>query len=149
MLTKEIFEKDLHTSMREGDDVRKRTLRMLISAIQLREVDKRDKLDEAEITSLLQKEVKSREETIEEAEKAGRTDLVESTKDEIQVLLAYLPEPLSHAELEQLIRQSIDEVGATSPDDMGNVMKAVMPKVQGRADGKQVSSLVRELLSSS
>lgn len=146
MLTKETLEQDLHAAMKAGDEVRKRTLRMLISSIKLREVDQQSELQEAEILSLVQKEVKSREETIEEAKIAGREDLIESSDAEIEVLQQYLPEPLSEDELNALIDQAIQKSNASGPQDMGQVMKEIMADVQGRADGKIVSNMVRTRL---
>ena len=146
MLTKKSIEQDLHAAMKSGDEVRKRTLRMLISSIKLREVDQQADLEEADILSLVQKEVKSREETIEEAKTAGRDDLIESSQAEIEVLQDYLPEPLSEDELNVLIDQAIQKSNASGPQDMGQVMKEIMPDVQGRADGKTVSTMVRKQL---
>jgi uncharacterized protein YqeY len=92
--------------------------------------------------------VKSRQETIEEAKQAGRNDLVASTLAEIEVLQVYLPQPLGEDELTELVQLAIEEVGATTSQDMGKVMKVLMPQIQGRADGKIASNLVRGLLSS-
>jgi uncharacterized protein YqeY len=146
MLTKAKFEEELKQAMLARDDVRKRTLRMVLTAVKLAEVEKLEELDEPELLALLQKEVKTRKETIEEAERADRDDLVASTQAEIEVLEVYLPKPFTQAELESLVRECIDESGAASPSDMGKVMKIIMPRIQGRADGKAVSELVRNLL---
>jgi len=132
--------------MRAGDDLKKRTLRMVLSAIKLAEVDKGSSLDESVIISILQKEVKSRHETIDEAKRANRPELANAANDEISVLEAYLPQQLSDEDLEELVRQVIQETGVTTPAGMGNVMKSVMPRVQGRADGARVSQIVRLLL---
>ncbi len=146
MLTKEALEADLQSAMRAGDDVRKRTLRMVLTAIKFSEVDRRGPLDEPALLAVIQKEVKSRRETIEEAKQANRNDLVDSTQAEIDVLQNYLPQPLTPDELETLARQVIDEVEASGPGFVGKVMKVLMPRVQGRADGKVVNVLVRNLL---
>jgi len=146
MLTKEALEADLQSAMRASDDVRKRTLRMVLTAIKLAEVDRRGPLDEPALLAVLQKEDKSRRETIEEAKQANRNDLVDSTQAEIDVLQNYLPQPLTPDELETLARQVIDEVEASGPGFVGKVMKVLMPRVQGRADGKVVNVLVRNLL---
>lgn len=146
MLTKEALEADLQSAMRASDDVRKRTLRMVLTAIKLAEVDRRGPLDEPALLAVLQKEVKSRRETIEEAKQANRNDLVDSTQAEIAVLQNYLPRPLTPDELETLTRQVIDEVEASGPGFVGKVMKVLIPRVQGRADGKVVNVLVRNLL---
>jgi len=146
MLTKETLEADLQSAMRAGDDVRKRTLRMVLTAIKFSEVDRRGPLDEPALLAVLQKEDKSRRETIEEAKQANRNDLVDSTQAEIAVLQNYLPRPLTPDELETLTRQVIDEVEASGPGFVGKVMKVLIPRVQGRADGKVVNVLVRNLL---
>lgn len=143
------FEADLKDAMRSGDDVRKRTLRMVLSAIKLAEVEKRGELDEAATIAVLQKEVKARHETIQDAERAARPDLAEAAQAELAVLQAYLPQPLSEDELTRLVRQAIEETGATTPAEQGKVMKVLMPRVQGRADGKAVSERVRQQLTSS
>ncbi|MDF1499169.1 MAG: GatB/YqeY domain-containing protein [Anaerolineales bacterium] len=149
MLTKEQIENDLKDAMRAGDDVRKRTLRMVLSTIKLAEVDRQEELEGGALLGIIQKEVKSRQETIEEAQQIGRDSLVESTQAEIEILEAYLPEALDEQELDNIVSETISETGASGPQDMGRVMKAIMPKVQGRADGKTVSTLVQRKLSAS
>ncbi len=147
-MNKETLEADLKNAIRSKDEVRKRTLRMALTAIKLAEIDRRDSLDEPTILGIIQREVKSRHETIEEAKRAGRDDLLVSTLAEIEVLRVYLPQPLGEDELTELVQRAIEEVGASASQDMGKVMKALMPQIQGRADGKTVSDLVRGLLSS-
>jgi uncharacterized protein YqeY len=149
MLTKEGLQSDLTDAMRSGDEVRKRTLRMALTSIKLAEVEKIDSLDESELIAVLQKEAKMRHETIEEAKRAEREDLIGPLEEELAVLESYLPKPLTPEELENLARETISEVGATSVQEMGSVMKQLMPKVQGRADGKAVSEAVRGLLTGS
>jgi uncharacterized protein YqeY len=149
MKLKQKIHDDLKQAMKQRDELRKRTLRMVVTSLKLAEVDRKDDLDEPAVLGLIQKEVKSRQESIDEAKKAGRDDLVESTQAEIEVLKEYLPQALSESELKDLIQETIDEVGAAGPSDMGKVMKAIMPKTQGRADGKLVSELVRGSLSES
>lgn len=147
-MNKETLEADLKNAIRSKDEVRKRTLRMALTAIKLAEIDRRDSLDEPTILGIIQREVKSRHETIEEAKRAGRDDLLVSTLAEIEVLRVYLPQPLGEDELTELVQRAIEEVGASASQDMGKVMKALLPQIQGRADGKTVSDLVRGLLSS-
>ena len=146
MTTKAELENALKDAMRSGDGVRKRTLRMALSAIRLVEVDKGGPLDESGVMAVLQKELKSRQETIEEAQRANRPDLVADTQAEIVVLESFLPQQLSPEELEGLARQVIAEVGASSPREMGQVMKVLVPRLQGRATGDQASQVVRKLL---
>jgi hypothetical protein len=146
MVTKAELETELHSAMRSGDDLRKRTLRMILSSVKLAEVEKRGELDEAGMQAVLQREVKTRLEAIADAEKAQRPDLAAATHAELAVVQAYLPAQLSPDELEQITRQAIAATGAAGPQDMGRVMKEIMPKVQGRADGKTVNEIVRQLL---
>lgn len=146
MLTKQNLESELKTAMREGDDVRKRVLRMALTELKLAEVEKQQPLEESELLAILRKEVKSRHETIDDSKKAEREDLVEAAEEEIAVLQSYLPEPLTDDELTEIVRQTIAEVEASGPQDMGEVMKALMPKIQGRADGKRASEIVRHEL---
>jgi hypothetical protein len=147
MLTRETFEEELKNAIRSSDDVRKRTLRMVLTSIKLAEVERRETLDEPELLAVIQKEVKTRREAIEEAKRADRDDLIASAEDELTVLQDYLPQPLKPEELEDLAHQAIEEVGASGPESMGKVMQVLMPRVQGRADGKTVSTLVQQLLS--
>ncbi len=132
--------------MRASDDLRKTTLRGVLAGVKEAEVSKKGELDDAAVIAIVQKEVKSRQEAIAEAEKASRPDLTEKAKAESQVLEGFLPQGLSAAEIEAIVTAAIAETGATTPADMGKVMKAVLPKVQGRADGSQVSNLVRTKL---
>lgn len=149
MLTKEALESDLHSAIRASDAVRKSTLRLVLTAIKLAEVEKREPLDEIELIAVLQKESKMRRESIEESKRAEREDLIGPLESELAVLQSYLPKPFTTEELQALARQAISETGVTEMQDMGKVMKALMPKVQGRADGKIVSETVRGLLAAS
>jgi hypothetical protein len=146
MSAKSQLENALKDAMRSGDDLRKRTLRMALSAIRLAEIDKGAALDDAAVLSLLQKEIKSRHESIEDARRANRPDLEEASQAEIAVLQEFLPRQLSPEELDALAREAIAEVGATSVKEMGQVMKVLVPRLQGRAPGDQASQVVRRLL---
>ncbi len=146
MLTKETIETRLKEAMRSKDEVAKRTFRMIISAVKLAEVEKRGALDEPGLLAVLQKEVKTRQEAIAEAEKANRPDLAKETLAELELIKTFLPAALTPGELEAIIREAIRETGAAAPGDMGKVMKLVTPKTQGRADNREVSQLVRKLL---
>ncbi len=148
MVTKQTLEADLKEALRSGDEVRKRTLRMILSAVKLAEVERRGPLDEPGLLAVLQKEARTRQEAIAEAARARRPDLVEAAQAELRVVESYMPAPLTQDELEALARQVIAETGAATAADMGRVMKALMPRVQGRADGKAASDLVRRLLTS-
>ncbi|UCD41936.1 MAG: GatB/YqeY domain-containing protein [Chloroflexota bacterium] len=147
MDTQKQIEKDFKDALRAGDEQRKSTLRMVLSAIKLVEVDKGGPLEEGEVLVILQKEIKSRRESIADAEKAGRSAMISDLEAEISILEGYLPQALSQEEIEALAKEAIAIEGAASMQDMGKVMKVLMPKVQGRADGSQVSKTVRQLLS--
>lgn len=146
METKIRLENDLKDAMRAGDDIRKRTIRMALAAIKQTEIDKQIVLDETGVIGILQKEVKTRRESLEEAQRADRADLSAALEAEIKVLNGYLPEAMDTAELTTLAEAVIAEVGATSPSDMGKVMKALLPRVAGRAANDQISQVVRQLL---
>ena len=133
-------------AMRSGDEVRKRTVRMALAAVKQAEVDKRIELDDMAVIGLIQKEVKNRRESLEEAKKANRADLVAENEAEIKVLEAFLPASMPEEELRAIVQAAIAETGAASPADMGKVMKIVMGRVAGRAPNDKVSSTVRELL---
>ena len=140
-------------AMRSGDEVRKRTVRMALAAVKQADVDKRSnpadkrtELDDMAVMNLIQKEIKNRRESLEEAKKANRADLVEANEAEINVLEAFLPEAMPAEELRALVQAAINETGASSPADMGKVMKIVMARVAGRAPNDRVSTTVRELL---
>jgi uncharacterized protein YqeY len=146
MINRDMFEEKLKEAIRTKDEVGKRTFRMVLSAMKLTEVEKRGPLDEPTVLGILQKEVKTRQEALAEAEKAGRADLATDARSELDLIKSFLPHALSPAELESLIREAIQEAGAASPSDMGKVMKLVTPKTQGRADNREISQLVRKLL---
>jgi len=146
MSIKQQLENDLKEAMRNKDELRKRTLRLTLTDIRLAEVEKGGALDDPALMALVQKEIKSRHESIADAERAGRPDLIEELRAEISVLEAYLPQQLSTQELEELARQAIAEAGATSPKEMGLVMKLLVPRLQGRASGNEASQVVRKLL---
>ena len=133
-------------AMKSGDEVTKRTVRMALAAIKQVEVDKRISLDDAAVIAILQKEIKTRRESVEESKKANRPDLIADLDAELAVLANFLPKGLGAEELRAIVREAIAEVGATGPADMGKVMKVLLPKVAGRAPGDQVSAAVRELL---
>ena len=147
MNIKEQLSQSLKDAIRAKDDISKRTIRMALAAIKNAEIDRQTELDDPAVLAILQKEEKMRRETIEGAEQAGRDDLIAEAEKEIVVLEAFLPKGLSPDELEAIVSDAIAEVGATSMREMGQVMQAVMPKVRGRADGKEVNEIVRRLLS--
>jgi len=146
MSIKTQLNESMKDAMKSRDEVRKRTVRMALAAVKQAEVDKRIELDETAVMGLLQKEIKNRRESLEEAKKVNRLDLIEANEAEIQVLQAFLPKAMPAEELRALVQAAITETGAASPADMGKVMKTVMPRVAGRAPNDMVSAMVRELL---
>jgi len=146
MTLKNQLNDSLKEAMKGGDEIGKRTLRMALAAVKQAEVDKRIELDDAAIMALLQKEVKNRRESLAEAQKANRADLIEANEAEIKVIEAFLPKAMPAEELRAIIQAAIAEAGASSPSDMGKVMKLVMPKVAGKAPNDMVSAAVKEFL---
>ena len=146
MSLKDKLTEDLKQTIRQGDELGKSTLRLVMAAIKNAEIEKRRELEEGELLAIIAKEAKLRRESIAQFEKGGRQDLVDREKAELQILLAYLPEQLSREEIEAQARQIIEEVGATSPAQMGQVMRRLMPLMQGKADGKLVNQVVKELV---
>ncbi|MBI5774765.1 MAG: GatB/YqeY domain-containing protein [Verrucomicrobia bacterium] len=138
---------DIKAAMLARDADRLGALRLLKSALGYAQIErKNENLSDAEIISIVQKEVKKRRDAIEQFEKGGRPEQAAKEKAEMTVLEGYLPTPLTPEELEQLVRAAIQETGATSKKDMGVVMKAAQAKAAGRADGKTISTLVGKLL---
>jgi uncharacterized protein YqeY len=148
MVLKEKLANSLKDAIRAKDDVRKRTIRLALAAIKNTEIDRNAELEDNDILNILQKEVKSRRETIEAAEKADRNDMILEALAEIEALESFLPKQLSIEELQELAQEAIKEAGAVSQRDMGKVMQLLLPKVKGQADGKTVSQIVVKLLSS-
>jgi uncharacterized protein YqeY len=149
MSTRDQLNTDLKTALKSSDETRKGAVRLLLAAIKQAEVDKRPAgaLDEGEVLAVVQKEAKARREAIADAQKAGRADLVAMNEAELRVIESYLPQQLTREELVELARAAIAEAGAAGPQQMGAVMKLLTPRTKGRADGKQASDIVRELLS--
>ena len=132
--------------MKNRDELRKVPIRLVMAGIKEAEIDKQKELDDSDVLRIIQKEAKARLDTIADAQKANRPDLEERAEAELAILKEFLPEELSQEKIEALVHETIAEVGASSLADMGAVMKAIMPKIQGRADGGQVSQIVRQAL---
>lgn len=134
---------DFKQAMLAKDALRLGTLRMLKSAIDYYKIEKKQEaLTDADITGIIKKQIKQRQDSIDGFTKGGRADLVAKEEAELKVLKAYLPAELSPAEVEQIVVATIAELGATTKADMGKVMKAVQAKLAGRADGRMVSQIV-------
>lgn len=131
---------------RAAGKLRLSVIRMVRASIKNAEINGKKELNDDEVLGVLLKEVKMRQDSLEEFQKAGREELVAQAKEEISILQKYLPAALSDDELKAIVTEVIADVGAKSPKDMGKVMPVVMAKTKGRATGKRISSLVRELL---
>ncbi|MCJ7519027.1 MAG: GatB/YqeY domain-containing protein [Anaerolineaceae bacterium] len=141
------LEKDLHSAIKEKDEVRKSVLRMALTSIKLAEVESGKELDDLVIFSILQKEIKTREETIAEAEKANRPEMIAPINAEIAVLIEYLPKELSDVELITLIKKIVEDLNAKTMKEMGLVMKSAIQETQGKASNDRISKVVRDILS--
>ena len=148
MSLKARLEDDMKTAMRERESGRFRlsVIRMVRAAVKNAEIDLQHELSEEEVLAVLAKELKMRRDSLAEFDKAGRRDLADAAREEIAILLAYLPSQLSAEEVRALAEEAVKSSGAVSPKDMGKVMGLLQPKVKGRADGKLVSDIVKELL---
>ncbi|MDI6857989.1 MAG: GatB/YqeY domain-containing protein [Dehalococcoidia bacterium] len=140
---------DLKQALKQGDDVRKRTLRYLLSAVHNAEIEKGGPLDDAGTLAVISKHAKQRRESAEEFRKGGRADLVEREEAEAAVLEEYLPPAMSREEIAEAARKVIAETGASGPQDIGKVMPVLMKELSGRAEGREINAVVRELLQSS
>jgi uncharacterized protein len=145
----ERLSEDMKQAMKDKDKVRLSVIRMVRSAVKNKEIETGSPLSDEDIVAVLQKEIKQRKDSLEAFESAGRTDLIDDVKAEIEILSAYLPKQMAEDEVRELAMNIIREVGATGKRDMGNVMGKLMPLVRGRADGKLVQQVVQSLLSES
>ena len=145
---RERLDADLKAAMKEKDELKLSVVRMLKSAVRYREVEgqKAVTLDEAGILQVVATEIKRRRDSVEQYRAGGREDLARKEEAEIAILQGYLPAQLSEAELRAKVDEVVARVGAKGPKDMGAVMKALLPEVQGRAEGKLVSDLVKQRL---
>ena len=146
MSLKDKISDDLKQALRESDDVRKRTLRLLLAAVHNAEIEKGGPLDDSGALAVIAKQAKQRRESAEEFRKGGRQDLVEREEAEEAVLQTYLPAAMSREEIVAAARKVIAEVGAQGPRDVGKVMPVLVKQLAGRAEGGEISAVVRELL---
>ena len=137
---------DLKSAMKEKDTVKKSTVTMLRAAIKQREVDERVELSDDNIIDIISKQIKQKKGAIEEFKKADRQDLVDEAEKEIEILSCYMPEQLSADELKKIVEATVTELGATTMKDMGKVMSKVKETTKGKADGKIISDMVKEVL---
>ena len=146
MSLKAKLQEDLKLAMKNKDTVKKSVVTLIRAEIKQREVDTRAELGDDEIIDVITKQLKQRRDAKAEFEKASRDDLVQEAEAEIEVLMEYLPQQLSKEELNEIVKETISEVGATSMKDMGKIMAAIKPKTKGRADGKMINELVKSNL---
>ena len=146
MSLKDQLQHDLQAAMRARDERRKSALRMALTAIQLAEVEEKGALSDESAVSAIRKEVRRREDALEMIRQSGREDMVAEDEAQLEILRSYLPQLLTVEEVAAIARDVIAEAGAASPADVGKVMKLIMPRVQGKADGRMVSQVVRDLL---
>lgn len=148
MSLKDRLTDDMKQAMKdkEAGKLRLSVIRMVRANIKNVEIDKKKELSEEEVLDVLAKEVKMRKDSMEEFKKGNRPDLIESLEREIDILMQYLPQQLSEQEVRALVAEAVKESQAVNAKDMGKVMAVLMPKVKGRADGKLVNTIVRELL---
>ena len=143
---KTTIQNDMKNAMKSGEPLKVQTLRMLVSEIKKKEIDKRSPLDEGEIQKTISTMLKQRQDSVEQFTKGGREDLAAKERDEMTILKAYLPQQMSESEVETLVVAAIGETGAAGPGDIGKVMKAAMAKAGGRADGKLINEIARRKL---
>ncbi|MGB0133095.1 GatB/YqeY domain-containing protein [Dokdonella sp.] len=137
---------DMKAAMRAGEKDRLGVIRLILAALKQREVDERIELDDAQVLAILEKMLKQRRDSIEQYTAANREDLAAVERAEVEIVQTYLPEPLSAAELEQIVAKAITDSGATSAREMGKVIGLVKPQVSGRADMGQISEMIKARL---
>lgn len=145
---KDRIQDDMKNAMRAKDKTRLATIRLILAAVKQKEVDERTRLDDDQVLAVLEKMVKQRRDSIKQYQDAGRQELADKEQEEIVILQEYLPEQMDSAALEAVIAEVIAATGASGPQDMGKVMGALKPRIQGRADMGQASQLVKRKLSS-
>lgn len=147
MSLEERLVEEMKQAMKSNEKLKLSAIRMIRSALKNKEIELRKKLEDEEIVKVIQAMVRKGEESVEQFQTGGRMDLVEKEKSEIEVMKSFLPQPISQEEILKIIDQSIQETQASSLKDLGKVMKSVMPKIGGKADGKLINQLVKERLS--
>ena len=146
MTLKDKLMDDLKESMKNKEQVRKSVVTLIRSAVKQKEVDERVELSDEDVLAIITKQVKQRKDALEEFKKAQREDLILQTEQEIDILMQYLPKQLTDDELEFIIKEIINQIGASTMKDMGKIMGLTMPKVQGKADGKRINEIAKKYL---
>ena len=147
MAIKDKLKDDLKDAMLEKDTVRKNVVQLIKAGVLQVEKDKKITLDDEGVLDVIAKQLKQRRDSLPDYEKSGREDLIAQLKREMELLMEYLPQQLTHDELVEIVKDAISQTGASEIKDMGKIMAAVMPKTKGRADGKEINAIARELLS--
>lgn len=147
MSLKESLMQDLKTAMKEKNLIKKNTIQLVRTAILQEEKDKQIVLSDSDVIQVVANQIKKRKSSLPDYEASGRTDLVDQINEEIDVLMSYLPKQMDDSELIQLVEQVISDIGAISMKDMGKVMSTVIEKVEGKADNKRISAMVKQKLS--
>lgn len=142
----ERLNEDMKQALRDGQKFRLTTIRLIRAAIKNQEIELRRPLIDNELLDVISREVKQRRDSLQEFDRAGREDLVQNVKAELEIISEYLPQQLNEEEIKAIVVQTIQETGASSKADMGKLMGALMPKVKGRADGKLVNGIVQQFL---
>ncbi|HTG69206.1 MAG TPA: GatB/YqeY domain-containing protein [Candidatus Udaeobacter sp.] len=137
---------EMKQAMKNQDKFKLSVIRMMRASVKNLEIDLKRPLDDKEVLDILSREIKQRKDSLQEFKKAGRDDLVAGLEVEIEIISQYLPEQLTEEEIQEIVTQTIHELGASSKADMGKVMSALLPKTKGRADGKLVNQLVQQHL---
>lgn len=145
-MLKEKLMEDLKEAMKEKQTLRKNVVQMIRAAILQVEKDKQIELEDNQILEIIVKEAKKRKDSLSDYEKSGREDLINQVKEEIEIISEYLPKQLTREEITEIVKQVIEETGATSIKDMGKVIKSAKEKMGATADGKTINEVVRELL---
>ena len=146
MTLKDKLMDDLKQSMKNKEQIRKSVVILIRSAIKQKEVDERVEVSEEDVLAIISKQMKQRKDALEEFKKAQREDLILQTEQEIEILTQYLPKQLTDDELESIIQEIINQIGATTMKDMGKIMGLATPKVQGKADGKRINEIAKKFL---
>ncbi len=146
MSIKNQLEDSLKEAMKAKDEVKKKTIRLALSSITIAEKEKGNALDDTSVISILQKEIKIRKDSIDEAQQANRPELIDGLNNEIKLISAFLPEQMSEGEVRQVVQRVISEIGASSMTEMGTVMKTSLPLINGKAPNSLVSKIVQEEL---
>ena len=146
-MLKEKLQQDLKDALKSGDSRKRMVLGMVIAAVKNKEIEKRSELGDEEIVAVIASEIKKRRDAVAQYEKGGRPELAEQEKQEMDILMGYMPEQMPEEQIREEVKRAIVETGAKDIKEMGKVLQVLMPKVKGKADGQLVSRIVKEELS--